>query len=71
MGKKKKALKARLKKQSKLFMLIFILASYTIWLWTISTIAYADLEICKKGWINVFNNSQWPVGFVLGNFSKK
>ena len=71
MGKKKKALKAKLKKQSKIFMLIYIVAAYFTGLFTLHTIAYADLEVCKAWWPQAFYSSQWPVGYVLGNFDRE
>ena len=71
MGKKKKALKAKLKRQNKIFMWIFLIAAYFTWLFTLNTIAYADLAVCQKGWPEAFYNSQGPVGYVLGNFDRK
>jgi len=48
MGKKKKALQAKKERQSKIFMLIFIVAAYFTGLFTLSTISYANLEVCKQ-----------------------
>jgi len=71
MWKKKKALK-KAKKQmlSKVYMWIFIIAAYFTWIIVIWAIAYADLEVCKNGWAEAFEISQWPVWFVL-NLHKK
>ncbi len=67
MGKKKKALLAKQAKQSKIFMAIFIVAAYFTWLWTLSAIAYADLEVCKQWGPEAFYYSQGPVWYVLDN----
>ena len=70
MGKKKKAIKAERILKSKIFMGVFLISSYFTWLWIVSAVAYADLEICIQGWPEAFQNSQWPVWFVLWNFNK-
>jgi len=70
MGKKKKALEAKEALQSKIYMWIFIVAAYFTGLYTLSIIAYADLDVCKMGWSEAFESSQWPVGFVLWNYKK-
>jgi len=71
MWKKKKLLKARKILLSKIYMLIFIIAAFFTGLFTLQTIAYANLEICKQGWLRAFYNSQGPVGYVLENFDRK
>ena len=70
MGKKKKALKAKLARQSKIFMWIFIIAAYFTGLGILWSVSYANLDVCIQGWPEAFQNSQWPVWFVLWNFDK-
>ena len=70
MGKKKKILKAKNILKSKIFMAIFLIASYFTWLWIVSAVAYADLAVCIEWGPEAFQNSQWPVWFVLWNFNK-
>ena len=70
MGKKKKALEAKKRLHSKIFMGIFLILAYFTGLSMVSAIAYADLELCRQAWAEAFNGSQGPVGFVLGNFNK-
>jgi len=68
--KNKRLFKLNKKLKSKIYMLIFIIAAFFTGLFTLSTIAYANLEVCKAGGPQAFHNSQWPVGYVLGNFDK-
>ena len=71
MGKNKKALKAKRVLKSKIFMGVFLISAYFTWLWIVSAVAYADLEVCKQWGPVAFQNSQWPVWFVLGNNNNK
>ena len=50
---------------------IFIISAYLTWLVILNIIAYADLEVCKLWWIELFYNSHGPVWFVMNNLLNK